>query len=157
MPSLVSAESGEPASAQRGLQCHHAGSRASEWCMSVYDLRHQRRQRTREIPRDKVRQRAISLDFARLRHAVQPQWGSGGRGFKSRRPDSRRATPQRFTAVAFCLCVQHEHRLGGEKSSGKLVGTTRVNRKVDDREGVAKSSGERDLWGDVQKPDVRRG
>ena len=31
-----------------------------------------------------------------------PKWGSGGRGFKSRRPDFfLRETPQRFTAVAF--------------------------------------------------------
>ena len=41
-----------------------------------------------------MRQRTILRDSARLGHAVHPQWGSGGRGFKSRRPDldNHRAT-----------------------------------------------------------------
>ena len=53
----------------------------------MYVLRHQTRQSLRDFRRSQVRERAVLHDFARVDHAVQPQWGSGGRGFKSRRPD----------------------------------------------------------------------
>src|SRR5437867_7259898 len=83
------------------VERRHASRRQqpAPWCVLVYDLRVKRRQITSDFPCSKVRQRTILHDFVRLNHAVQPQWGSGGRGFKSCRPDLTDVT----------LRVQHQY------------------------------------------------
>src|SRR5204862_7595813 len=81
----------EPNDNEKLIPVSRPSSRSSElgprWGMLGYELRLETRQITNDFPRTQVRQRAVLHDFACLGHAVHPQWGSGGRGFKSRRPD----------------------------------------------------------------------
>ena len=57
------------------------------WCKLVYVSRPNRREYPGEYVDSQVRQAAKPHNFSRLDRSIAPQWGSGGRGFKSRRPD----------------------------------------------------------------------
>jgi hypothetical protein len=73
---------------------HRRGDKARHpWCTMVYVSCAERRQVTRDCRCSQVRQGAISHDFTRPDHADRALWGSGGRGFKSRRPDDVNMKP----------------------------------------------------------------